>query len=235
MLNQSLEDIVAKSIGKKIADLRKSRGLSQDELSEQLRISRQLLQKYETGEARMAIITLYNISILLNENIKYFVDSTPSSITPDQIFDGLIPLRRTKPLKILIVEDKLSDIEMTKRAIDSSGFEINMTSAVDGVEALNLLRSKDIYGDNFLPDIIFLDLNIPKKDGVMVLKEIKGDRDLYKIQVIILTNSNNIEEMERLYALGASGYVVKSFYPDEYCEKIGLVIGYWYNMALPNM
>lgn len=227
---QENDDLIDKSVGKKIAALRKNRNMSQQVLSSKIGSSRQIIQKYETGEAKISISKLYKISKALHTNLNYFLENIEPKNT-DQTNLNLIPSERISPLKVLLVEDKLSDGMITQRAIEKSNIEVEVDYVCDGVEALDFLRNEN----NEKPDLIFLDLNMPKVTGNSVLQEIKYDKSLKHIQVVVITNSNSMKEMQNLYKIGAAGYIVKSFNPDEYINKVSLTLDYWHKMSLPRM
>ena len=221
-------------VGDKIQVIRRKRNITQSGLAEKLSMSRQQVQKYEVGETRVPVSVLFDIGKALNIGIDYFFAGISDIENVKQSISGVIPLQRSHPLNILLVEDSVSDSLLTRSAIDSSGYEANINSASNGIEALNILKNYQKVGVS-RPDIVLLDLNIPKKDGFIVLKESKSDRLTKDIPIIIITNSTSTKEMQKVYSLGASGYLVKSFVPTDYFEKIYKVLSYWTSMVLPSM
>jgi CheY-like chemotaxis protein/DNA-binding XRE family transcriptional regulator len=224
-------------IGERILSSRKKRKLSQDELAQTLNISRQQLQKYETGITRVPLSVVADIGKALGvkisdliqgiDEIKYF--QSESSI------DAFVTTTRTTSLNVLLVEDNATDELLTRKAIAQCEQACNIVSVCDGVAALEYLRN-GIKGINTtpMPDIILLDLNVPRMRGDETLKSIKSG-SFQHIPVIIVTNSITREEMLKVYRLGASGFVVKTFAPEEYFEKISSIISYWSMMVLPSM
>lgn len=125
-------------------------------------------------------------------------------------------------LKILLVEDNLIEIMKMKRTI--SLLELNHTvhEAKNGEEALKFLEDK-----SNIPDLILLDLNMPKISGIEFLKIIKANKDLLHIPIVILTTSNNQKDLIECYKTGMSGYVLKPLKYEDYVKKIEKVLAYW--------
>ena len=113
------------------------------------------------------------------------------------------------PVEILLVEDNPGDHRLTKEALHEGKVYNNLHWVKDGVEAIEFLKQRGKYAAAPRPDIILLDLNLPKKDGREVLSEIKGDRELRAIPVVILTTSKAEEDVLKSYDLHANCYVTK--------------------------
>jgi CheY-like chemotaxis protein len=112
-------------------------------------------------------------------------------------------------IEVLLVEDDPGDVLMTKEAFDDHKVKNNLSVVNDGVEALAFLRREGKYADAPTPDLILLDLNLPRKDGREVLAEIKGDPDLSLIPVVVLTTSGLHDDVIASYRLHANAYVTK--------------------------
>jgi CheY-like chemotaxis protein len=112
-------------------------------------------------------------------------------------------------IEVLLVEDDPGDVLMTKEAFDDHKVKNNLSVVNDGVEALAFLRREGKYADAPTPDLILLDLNLPRKDGREVLAEIKGDPDLALIPVVVLTTSGLHDDVIASYRLHANAYVTK--------------------------
>lgn len=115
----------------------------------------------------------------------------------------------TTPIEILLIEDSLADIRLTKEAFQDFRVQNNIHAVQDGISALAFLRNTAPYHDTPLPDLILLDLNLPKKDGREVLEEIKQDPATRHIPVVVLTTSEDEEDVLRSYQLHANAYLVK--------------------------
>ena len=112
-------------------------------------------------------------------------------------------------IEVLLVEDDIGDVVMTREAL-AEGKVLNRLHVVgDGVEALEFLRRQGSHVDAPRPDLILLDLNLPRRDGRQVLAEVKGDPDLRRIPVVVLTTSEAEEDILRSYDLHANAYVTK--------------------------
>ncbi len=143
--------------------------------------------------------------------------------------------RDAPPVEILLVEDNPGDVRLTREALKEGKVYSNLHWAKDGVEALEFLRRKGSFGDVPRPDIILLDLNLPKMDGREVLAEIKQDEDLMRIPVVILTTSKAEEDVLRTYALHANCYVTKPVDLDKFISVVQSIDKFWLTVVtLPN-
>ncbi len=113
------------------------------------------------------------------------------------------------PIEILLVEDNPADVRLTREALKEEKFLNNLSVVEDGVEAMAFLRRQGKYADAPRPDLILLDLNLPRKDGREVLEEVKADPDLKIIPVVVLTISKADEDVVRSYRLHANCYITK--------------------------
>ncbi|SHH91569.1 response regulator [Wenyingzhuangia marina] len=125
-------------------------------------------------------------------------------------------------LKILLIEDDAIEVMKFNRAISSLSLPHKMVNAGNGEEALKILEQKDR-----LPDIILLDLNMPKINGIEFLSILKNDSDLRYIPTIILSTSNNQKDLLECYKIGVAGYVLKPLKYEEYVSKIEKLLSYW--------
>ena len=114
-----------------------------------------------------------------------------------------------RPIEILLVEDDPGDTLITTEALQTSRVTNNLNCVVNGEEALAYLRRAGEYADATRPDLVLLDLNLPRRDGREVLAEVKGDADLRRIPVVVLTTSQAEEDVLRSYDLHANAYVTK--------------------------
>jgi CheY-like chemotaxis protein len=126
------------------------------------------------------------------------------------IDDAAYPEVEAQPIEVLLVEDDPGDVQLTKEAFEEHKVRNRLTVVSDGVDALAYLRrDPTVYPDAVRPDLILLDLNLPRRDGREVLEEIKGDEDLRRIPVVVLTTSAADEDIVRSYNLHANAYVTK--------------------------
>lgn len=131
------------------------------------------------------------------------------------------------PVHILIVDDNRADIRLVQEMLKKGKTIINLHSALDGVEAIEYLRKKGKYKDASRPDLILLDLNMPRKDGREVLEEIKSDEELKSIPVIVMTISKAEEDILRSYNLHANAYIVKPIELNQFMSTIKSIEDFW--------
>jgi CheY-like chemotaxis protein len=137
---------------------------------------------------------------------------------------GPTPLR---PVNILLVEDNPADVRLTREAFKDARIINTLHVARDGVEALAFLRRDGPHGDAVRPDLVLLDLNLPRKDGREVLAEVKADPSLKAIPVVILTTSKAEEDVLRSYNLHANAYITKPVGLQRFMEVIRSLEGFW--------
>ncbi|HYG55608.1 MAG TPA: response regulator [Burkholderiales bacterium] len=144
-------------------------------------------------------------------------------------------VHENRPVEILLVEDNPGDERLTREALKEGKVYSNLYWVKDGVEAIEFLRRQGRYKDTPRPDIILLDLNLPKKDGREVLQEIKTDNDLKRIPVVILTTSKAEEDVLKTYNLHANCYVTKPVDLEKFIVVIKSIDAFWLTVAtLPN-
>ncbi|EMG37999.1 CheY-like receiver domain and winged-helix DNA-binding domain containing response regulator [Desulfocurvibacter africanus PCS] len=138
--------------------------------------------------------------------------------------------RERKPV-ILLIEDNPGDVRLTCKTLEKRKIEAEVVVVKDGAEAMAYLRQSERQADARLPDIILLDLNLPKKDGREILAEIKQDPQLMVIPVIALTSSKSEDDVVRSYRLQANSYIIKPSSWDEYERVISATLNYWLRIA----
>ncbi len=137
-----------------------------------------------------------------------------------------------RPVEILLIEDNPGDVRLTEEAF-KEGKVLNRLSVVgDGVEALEFLRRKNKYAHAPRPDIIMLDLNLPKKDGREVLAVIKGDEKLRRIPVIVLTTSQAEQDILKVYDLNANCYISKPVGFDSFINVVRSIENFWLTIVM---
>ncbi len=134
-------------------------------------------------------------------------------------------------INIILVEDNPGDVNLTKEAFKEGKFNNNLSVVVDGLDAMSYLRKEGKYSDVTRPDIILLDLNLPKKDGREVLKEIKSDQDLKRIPVIVLTTSSAEADIHHTYGNYVNAYITKPVDLDQFIKVLGTIEEFWLNIV----
>ena len=131
------------------------------------------------------------------------------------------------PIEILMAEDDEEDQLLVRKAFEQARVINHLSFVNDGEELMQRLRKEGKYADAPLPDILLLDLNMPRKDGREALKEIKSDPDLHQVPVVVLTTSDADEDIVRSYDLGANSYIQKPVTFDKMVEMIEALGKYW--------
>jgi CheY-like chemotaxis protein len=139
------------------------------------------------------------------------------------------------PIEILLVEDNPGDARLAKEALKESKLKNNLYIADDGVEAMDFLYKKGKYAKMPRPDLVILDLNLPRKDGREVLEEIKTDDNLKRIPVVILTISKAEEDILKTYNLHANCFISKPIDLDQFIKVVKSIEDFWLTIVkLPN-
>ena len=137
-----------------------------------------------------------------------------------------------KPVEILLVEDNPGDVRLTREALKEAKVINNLTVLKDGVEALAFLRQQGPYGGAVIPHLILLDLNLPKKDGREVLAEIKADEKLKRIPVVVLTTSQDEQDVFKSYNLHANCYVTKPVDLEQFMTVVKSIEDLWLGIVM---
>jgi len=135
--------------------------------------------------------------------------------------------RTWRPVEILLVEDNPGDVRLTQEALKESKICNHLSVVTDGVEAVEYLRREGRFAQAVRPDLILLDLNLPRKNGREVLAEIKEDQDLRRIPVVILTISQDEEDVFKAYNLHANCYVNKPLDLNRFLKVVQSIEDFW--------
>jgi len=142
----------------------------------------------------------------------------------------------TKPqpkiVEILLVEDNPGDVVLTKEAFADAKIHNNINVAADGEEALKYLRKEGEFANATVPDIILLDINLPKKDGRQMLAEIKDDATLRRIPVVVLTSSKAEQDIVDAYDLHANSYLVKPVSLEKFIDVVNAIESFWFSVVV---
>jgi CheY-like chemotaxis protein len=136
-----------------------------------------------------------------------------------------------RPVEILLVEDNPGDVRLTIEALKEGKVRNNLSVVKDGVEALAFLRREGSFAGATRPDLILLDLNLPKKDGREVLAEIKEDGALRRIPVVVLTTSKAEEDILRTYDLHANCYITKPVDLEQFISVVRSIDDFWLSVV----
>lgn len=137
----------------------------------------------------------------------------------------------TKPIEVLLVEDNPGDAQLTRIALSDGKMCVNLSLTEDGVDALAFLRKQGQYADAPRPDLILLDLNLPRKDGREVLAEIKADPNLKRIPIVVLTTSQSDTDILQAYELAANCFITKPVDFDQFVKIVQTIEDFWFTVV----
>lgn len=137
----------------------------------------------------------------------------------------------SKPIEILLVEDNPGDARLAVEALKESKVRNNIHTASDGVEAMEFLRKEGEFSSALRPDLVLLDLNMPRKDGREVLAEIKEDPKLKIIPVVVMTTSQLEEDILKSYGLHANCYVTKPVDLEQFMKVVKAIEDFWFTIV----
>ena len=137
----------------------------------------------------------------------------------------------SSPIEVLLVEDNPGDVRLTREALKEGKVCNNLSVVPDGVQAMAFLRREGPYAAAPRPDVILLDLNLPRKDGREVLEEVKGDPELRTIPVVVLTSSEAERDIARAYALHANCYITKPVDLDQFITVVKSIEDFWFSIV----
>ncbi len=140
-------------------------------------------------------------------------------------------MAQQRTVEILLVDDNIGDVVLTKEALKAAEFASHVSVVRDGIEAIEFLRHSGKFANARRPDLILLDINMPRKNGCEVLEEIRCDEDLRLIPIVILTSSEAEEDIRRSYELGANCFVTKPADLDEMVKVVQAINHFWITIA----
>ena len=138
----------------------------------------------------------------------------------------------TRAAEVLLVEDNDNDVELTRIGFKKSKLLLNLHHAKDGVECMEFLRKQGAYAGAPRPDLILLDLNMPRMNGQEVLEEIVADESLCNLPVIVLTTSTDDEEILKMYKLRCSSYIAKPVDMEQFLRVVQSLADYWFTVVV---
>ena len=136
-----------------------------------------------------------------------------------------------KPVEILLAEDNPGDVKLTEKALERGNVINNLHVVNDGIEALSYLRKEDEYADKPRPDLVLLDLNMPRKGGIEVLEAISEDPELRRIPIVVLTSSEAEEDIVQSYDLHANAYLTKPVDFDGFLDIVSRIEEFWLSVV----
>jgi CheY-like chemotaxis protein len=221
-------EAIEKHIGSQLKEKRLKRGFTLTFVASKIGLSYQQVHKYEQAKCPIPASVLYKLADIYGVSVEKFFDNIEAGRAEDlDTAKYIIYANYPKEnINILLAEDNPGDEIIIRKALEEFR-NINMLCVHNGVQVIEVIRYKTLCSDFPKPDLIFLDLSLPKKDGLSVLQDIKRDRDIQEIPVIVLTNNISTETMIKAYKMGASGYICKSFDYDTFKNNISNCMTYW--------
>ena len=140
-------------------------------------------------------------------------------------------LTRTNAVDILLIEDNSGDVGLIREALAGSGIAVNLHVTADGDQAMAFLRRQPPFEIASRPDLVLLDLNLPRRSGREVLAAIKSDRDLWSIPVVVLTASESDRDITDVYDLRTNSFVTKPVHVDAYLATVNAIVDYWFRVV----
>ena len=145
--------------------------------------------------------------------------------------ESIMVMAQQRTVEILLVDDNIGDVVLTKEALKGAEFSNRVSVVRDGFEALEFLRRTGKFANASRPDLILLDINMPRKNGCEVLEEVRCDEDLRLIPIVILTSSEAEDDIRRAYELGANCFVTKPADLDEMVRVVQAINHFWITIA----
>jgi len=140
-------------------------------------------------------------------------------------------LEQGEPIEILLAEDNPGDVRLTEKALEHGKILNNLHVVNNGIEAMEFLQQEEEYADEPRPDLVLLDLNMPKMDGRDVLGEMRKDPSLRRIPVVVLTSSEAEEDVVKSYELNANAYLTKPVNFDGFVDIVGRIEDFWFSVV----
>ena len=205
------------AIARLIRKRREQLGISQTELAERSGLHRTYINSIECGTKNISIESLKSIADALNTTVTELISEAESSSRDSE-----------QPVKILLIEDNPADVYMFQRCVKENELPTSVEVIETGKKAKEQIEKYKNGHASDLPDIIFLDLNLPGGSGLELLGDFKGNESLRHIPIIVLTTSSNQQDVRRTYAHFANSFLTKPVDPDDYEKAINNVLAYWF-------
>lgn len=216
-------------VGQKLRDFRRRVNITMFDLAEKVGISHQQIHKYELGQTKISTSMLYKFCKIFSVTPNCFFEGFTFDVplSPVDTEEDITTLKNLNKINVLLVDDSAEDQFLFRSALEESNLNINMYCMHDAEEFLKIIKNKANITHMPIPDIIFLDLNMPKIDGNSLLKSLKHNRELQYIPIIVLTGSIRRKDVMDAYKNYASGYIRKSFEFETFKENLQLALTYW--------
>jgi len=226
--NKNLQLSIDEYVGRRLRDFRERVGLTLMECAKHVGISHQQIHKYEMGQTKISPGMLYKFCKVFSVTPNVFFEGYSVPEEDNELDnDDINSYTSLKKINILLVEDNPEEQFLIRKILEEYNFTINLVCIHDGEEFLDIVKRRINIIQLPPPDLIFLDLNMPKLDGIATLRSIKQSKELRHIPVIVLTGSVRWHDVINSYNNYASGYIRKSFEYEILKKHIHLAISYW--------
>ncbi len=216
----SKSERLLEALSKVVKMRRDEAGLSQTELADRAKLHRTYISNIERGTQNISLDILSRIAEALGTTVTDLISNAESTAR-----------KSITPIRILLIEDNPSDVFMFKRCLERNDLPAEVDIFNSGQKASDHIKKLDETGGDDLPEIVFLDLNLPGKSGHEILRELKSSQHLKHIPVIILTTSSNPKDIEKTYNHFVNSYLTKPIDPMEFEESITRVLDYWFGTS----
>ena len=234
VMSEDLQPQLYRHVGLRLKERRRLLNMSQGKLAELAGISYQQVQKYEGGQSQLSLGRMIQFARLLNVSPDYFYEGAPTETIGVPVDSDVIDRSKTRPLNILLVEDNPADAILFDRATSGYKNEIRVYCLNDPELTMDYFNNHQSKYGQGAPDLLVIDLNMPKMNGLQLLKELKGNSQTMATPAVVLTHSISRKEMMEAYRLGASGFIQKVMDLDEYRQSVEIMVRYWQQaVALP--
>lgn len=195
-------------------------GLSQAQLAERAELHRTYISEVERGTQNLTIETMARLADALDTSIMSLMEAA-----------NLAGQVHANPLEILLAEDNEADVHLVERSLAAINVSTRLHVVMDGQEVMEFLERRGKHVEAPSPDLILLDLNLPRKSGHEILAELKSSTEFKHLPIVILTTSNSSMDLSKSYELHANTYVTKPPNRKEFQEAIAKVVDYWSGVA----
>lgn len=222
-------------LGQRLRNFRSRVGWTLMELANRVGVSHQQIHKYEQGQSKISAGMLYKLAAVFSTPPSSFFEGyNPEKHMPAPLIiqNDIISLKAKDEIKLLLIEDSASDEFLVRKVLETFPHKFEIYCLHNGEDAIHYLKGRVNPAPFIRPDIILLDLNLPKLGGLAILRAIKQDRDIQDIPVLVLTNSLSKQDMLNAYKNFASGYISKSFDFTTFKKNLQTALTYWVDAVI---
>jgi two-component system response regulator len=214
-------------IGRKIREKRREAGFTLEQISKIVHVTYQQIQKYENGQSRIPVEKLYEFSLLFDTPIQYFFEGARRDVANGLDELGIICRHAEQHLNIFMIDDNPADEFLVRKAVGELDDKIKIFCVQNESNVINYLKKQDTFSDFPAPDLIFMDISISKFRYHLLISEIKKEKRIQEIPLIVFTHSVRAEDLSRVYRSGAASFICKSSDFGIFKNDIKACLEYW--------